>query len=180
MNQVQQFLEYILNSFKIWIIVQPWELGIRVRLGKKIKPLRKGIYFKIPYIDSVYVQEIRLRVVSMPVQTSMTLDEKTVTFSAVIGYTVEDIEKLYQTLYHPEQTIINIAMSESTKYLSTQNLKNISFDEIEKNIISKINSEKYGLNISYYKLTNFAAVRTYRLIQDGNWFHEGNDMNKKK
>lgn len=180
MNQVQQFLEYIFNSFKIWIIVQPWESGIRVRLGKKIKRLKKGIYFKIPYIDSVYVQEIRLRVVTMPVQTAMTLDEKTVTFSAVIGYTVEDIEKLYQTLYHPEQTIINIAMSESTEYVSKANLKSISFDDVEKNIINKINTELYGLNISYYKLTNFAAVRTYRLIQDGNWFHEGNDMDKKK
>jgi len=180
MNQVQQFLEYILNTFKIWVIVQPWELGIRVRLGKKIKKLNKGIYFKIPYIDSVYTQEVRIRVVTMPVQTVMTLDEKTVTFSAVIGYNIEDIEKLYQTLYHPEQTIINIAMSESTEYVSKSNLKNISFDNIEKNIITKINSESYGLNISYYKLTNFAAVRTYRLIQDGNWFHEGNVMDKKK
>lgn len=180
MNQVQQFLEYLFNSFKIWVIVQPWEAGLRVRLGKRIKKLKKGIYFKIPYLDSVYVQEIRQRVVNMPVQTVTTLDDKTVTFSAVIGYTVDNIEKLYQTLYHPEQTIINIAMSESTEHLRKINLKEISFDEIETKILDKINSSTYGVNINYYKMTNFASVRTFRLIQDGNWFHEGNDMDKKK
>ena len=180
MNQVQQFLEYIFNSFKIWVIVQPWEAGIRVRLGKKVKRLKKGLYFKIPYVDSVYVQETRLRVVSMPVQTLTTKDGKTVTFSAVLGYTVEDVEILYKTVYHTEQTVINIAMSDSTEYILSTDLRDINFETIESVILHKINGAKYGLNMSYYKMTNFAAVRTFRLIQDQNWFHEGNDMDKKK
>lgn len=180
MNQVQQFLEYIFNSFKIWVIIQPWESGLRVRLGKKIKKLNKGMYFKIPYLDSVYVQEIRLRVVAMPVQTMTTLDDKTVTLTAVLGYTIDDVEKLYQTLYHPEQTIINIAMSQSVDYVNRTNLKEINFNEIQDIILKEINLMDYGIEVSYYKMTNFAAVRTYRLIQDGNWFHEGNDMDKKK
>lgn len=34
MNQVQQFFEYITNAIKIFVIVQPWQTGIRVRNEK--------------------------------------------------------------------------------------------------------------------------------------------------
>ena len=66
MNEVQQFLEYVFNAFKIWVIVQPWETGLRVRAGKKVKNLSKGMYFRLPYFDSVYIQESRLRVSEVP------------------------------------------------------------------------------------------------------------------
>lgn len=33
-------------------------------------------------------------------------------------------------------------------------------------------------NVTYYIMTGEGS--TYRLIQDGNWFHEGNDMDKKQ
>jgi len=58
MNSVKDLLDYILNIFKIWVIVQPWEQGLRVRLGKHIKLVNGGLYFKIPYIDSYYIQSI--------------------------------------------------------------------------------------------------------------------------
>ena len=59
MNQVKDFFEYIFNAVKIWIIVQPWQTGIRVRNGKQVKKLTGGIYFRLPYFDSVFIQENR-------------------------------------------------------------------------------------------------------------------------
>jgi len=80
MNQVQQFFEYIFNAVKIFIIVQPWQTGIRVRNGTQVKRLNRGVYFRIPYFDSVFIQESRLRVVDMPIQTLTSKDLKTVYF----------------------------------------------------------------------------------------------------
>ena len=78
----EEFLEYIFNAFKIWVIVQKWEAGIRVRTGKHMKKLKPGVHFKIPYFDSVYVQEVRLRIVSMPTQTITTKDGLTISILA--------------------------------------------------------------------------------------------------
>ena len=180
MNQVQQFLEYIFNSFKIWIIIQPWEAGLRVRMGKHIKKLKGGMYFKIPYLDSVYVQEIRLRVLSMPIQTLTSKDGKSITMAASMGYIINNIEKVYQTLYHPELTLVNMAMAEITEYIANTDASLISFVDIQDRIKSKINEQDYGIDIQYYKMNNFAIVRTYRLIQDQSWVHEGLSMDNKK
>lgn len=180
MNQVKEFLEYIFNAFKIWVIVQKWESGLRVRNGKKIKLLRPGLHFKIPYFDSVYVQEVRLRVVSMPTQTITTKDNETITLSAAIGYSITDIEKLYLTLFHPETTVKNIAMSFISDYISTRAAESLKLDDLEAAAVEHLKKLDYGIDFSYLKLTNFARVKTYRLIQDRNWFSEGLQMTDKK
>ena len=180
MNQVQQFLDYIFQTFKIWVIVQPWEAGLRVRNGKYIKKLGKGVFVKIPYFDSVYVQEIRLRVREMPMQTLTSQDLKTITLNSSIGYSIRDVEKLYQTLYRPEMTLQNIAMSAIAEVIHSTNANDISPAAIENAVIEKLKADDYGLDYEYFKITNFAIVRTYRLIQDQSWVSEGFSMTEKK
>ena len=180
MNQVQQFLEYIFNAFKIWVIVQPWEAGLRVRNGKHIKKLSQGIYFKLPYFDSVYVQEIRLRVREMPMQTLTSKDLKTITLNSALGYSISNVEKLYQTLYLPEMTLQNIAMSSIAEVLHSTNADEISPGLLETKVLDKLKADDYGLNYEYFKITNFAVVKTFRLIQDQSWVSEGFSMTEKK
>lgn len=180
MNQVQQFFEYIFNAVKIFVVVQPWETGIRVRNGKQIKKLEKGIYFRIPYFDSVYVQESRLRVVEMPIQTLTSKDLKTVTINSSFGYSITDVEKLYDTLYHPESTLQSIAMSEVASFIFGKNLEDVTPQSLEEYVLNKLNEEDYGISFEYFRITNFAVVRTYRLIQDQSWVGESLNMSNKK
>ncbi len=180
MNQVQQFFEYIFNAVKVFIIIQPWQTGLRVRNGRKIKKLDKGIYFRIPYFDSVFIQETRLRVGEVPIQTLTSKDLQTLTISSSFGYSVEDIEILYNTLYHPEETLQNIAMSEVANFVFTNNIKDITPDNIEKSVLDKFKEMGYGLNFEYFKIANFAVVKTFRLIQDQSYGYSRLDMEDKR
>jgi len=180
MLQIKEFFEYIFDVFKIWVIIQPWQQGIRVRNGNKTKLLEKGIYFKIPYFDSVYIQESRLRIGDTPTQTVTTKDSKTITISSAIGYSIVDIQKLYDTLYHPETTISNIASSEVASFIFTKNSNEINPSDIEGTVLNKLNSLDYGLKFEYFKITSFAIARTFRLIQDQQWGVESLNMDKKK
>lgn len=181
MNQVKDFLEYIFNSVKIWVIVQPWEQGIRVRGGKNTKKLYPGMHFKIPYYDSVYVQETRLRVVSLTIQTLTTKDFKSITANNSLGFSIFDIEKLYNTLYHPEGTVSHLAMSEFSSFVFNHNLEDMTPEDIEKYVLEKLNSNDFGIKFEYFKTMSFAAIRAYRLIQDGqSWVDNSLKMDEKK
>lgn len=180
MNQIKDFFEYIFNSIKIWIIVQPWEQGLRVRRGNAVKKMQGGIYFRIPYLDSIYIQETRLRVVSLPIQTLTSADLQTATLSSSIGYSITNLETLYRTLYHPETTLSNMAMSEIADFVFTNSLKDINPIKIEEAVLAKLNAQDYGLKFEYFRITSFAVVKTFRLIQDQSWLSEGLEMDKKK
>ncbi len=167
MNQIKDFFEYIFNIVKIWVIIQPWEQGLIVRKGKRIRKVNGGIYFKIPYLDSVYVQEVRLRIVQITMQTLTTQDNQTLTINSAVGFKITDLEKLYQTLFHPDGTISNMAMAICAEHIFKTRLGDVKPNTIEEVVLQKLNEKDYGLKFEYYKITNFAAVKTFRLIQDG-------------
>lgn len=180
MNQVKDFFQWLLDVIKIFIIIQPWQTGIIVRNGKKIRKISKGIFFRLPYFDSVFVQENRLRVSNMAIQTLTTKDLNTITLNSSCGYSIIDIEKLYNTLYHPEITIANMCMSEVAEFVFEKNLKDITPKAIEDQVLIKLKQLDYGICFEYFRLSNFAVVKTFRLIQDQSWVSEGLQMNEKK
>lgn len=145
----------------------PWEQAIRIRFGRHSKLLDAGLHFKIPFFDSVYVQTTRLRVTNLPMQTISTKDDKTVTISMALGYSITDIQQLFNTLYHPESTLSNICNGEISEYVSSHDLRDCRPVLLEKAVREKIEIFKdYGIRIDYFKVVGFANVRTYRLISD--------------
>lgn len=178
MNQIKDFFDYIFSAFKFWVIVQPWEKGLIIRNGKRTREVDPGIYFKLPYFDSVYIQQVRLRVVSCSMQTLTTKDLKTITLMGAVGYQITDVQKLYATLYHPETTISNMVMSETAALVFSKISADIKPEDLEAAVLKKLNAENYGLSFEYFKIINFAVVRTYRLIQDQSWVANDLKMDK--
>ncbi len=179
MNGLKEFLQWLFESVRILIIVQSFETGIRIRFGKKIKKLEKGVYFRLPFFDSIYIQESRLRIIALPLQTLTTKDGETITLNGSIGYAIADIEKLYDTLYHPERSIQNIAMAEITTQIYDKNLAEVKIQDLRTVIMGKLKELDYGIEFKYFEITNFAVVKTFRLIQDRSWVSEGLQMDAK-
>lgn len=180
MGSIRELLDYILNVFKFWIIVQPWEQAVRTRFGKNKKILYGDTHFRIPFMDAFYVQCTRLRVANMPMQNLTTKDFKTITLNGSIGYSITNIGTLYDTMYEPESTITGIAMGAIADYIYSHTSLEINTDEVEKAVLINLNLTKYGISVSYYKLINFAVVRTYRLIQDQSQIYRSEILNNSK
>jgi regulator of protease activity HflC (stomatin/prohibitin superfamily) len=131
----------------------------------------------IPFLYRVFIQPTRLRVVDLPVQSISTKDDKTITFKGILTYSIKDIYKLYNTVSHPEMTIGGMTMAAISEYIKSRNVSELSIDEVETDIVKDINAKKYGLGNFSIKITSWANVRTYRLIQDSSWMNEQMDMN---
>ncbi|TSE05240.1 SPFH domain-containing protein [Aquimarina algiphila] len=179
MNWIKELIDYLTNSFKFWEVISPWESGLRIRLGKHIKKIDSGIHFKIPFIDSIYVQTIRMRVVSLSPQTITTKDNKTLTISAAVGYSIDSVEKLYNTLHQPQVTIVNIIKGEISKYISENVLWDCTQEKINEAISDSLKIDQFGLKYHYVKIMSYAVVRTFRLIQDQEWNDEDITMDKR-
>jgi regulator of protease activity HflC (stomatin/prohibitin superfamily) len=158
----------------------PWEQGVRVTLGKRLLLLHEGIYLKLPLIHTIFLQEKRLRVINLPIQTVSSKDGHALTISCSVGYSINDIVKLYNTLYQPDMTIGNIIASKVAEYITSNRLSDCTTRGIEDAIDFSIKGTDYGLKYEYIKVINFASVKTFRLIQDQSYMYEGVDLLKTK
>lgn len=178
MGTIKDLIEYLLKIFRWWVSVLPWERGLRIRLGKKVKLLNPGFHFRFPFFDTVHIQTIRLRVVTIPPQTITTKDGQTLTVTLVVGYSIKDIEKVFNTIHHPEATICNLVSGEVSDFVSQNNT--CSPKIIQEEVLKKISKLDYGLNIEYIKVTGYAIVKTFRLIQDQHWTPNNLDLTELK
>lgn len=166
MELVNSIIGFITKLVKWWFIVMPWEQAIRVRKGNKVSVLKEGMYLKIPFIDTVYIQTTRLRMVDIPMQTISSKDGTCITIKSYISYAIDDIYKLYKTLYHPESTLAATVMGIISKHIRETKINDIMPQAIEELINNDISSNDYGIRDVNVKITSFAVVKTFRLIQD--------------
>ena len=180
MELVNTITAFLVKIFQWWFTVMPWEQAIFIRRGKAVKLLGAGMYLKIPFIDTVYIQTTRMRLIDTPMQTMSTKDGNTVTIKSALGYTINDIQALYNTLFHPEMTLNSMSMGFIGEFVIENLIADISPASLEAYVNSKINAANYGLKDLSIRITTFAVVRTYRLIQDGSYLGEGLNMEPKK
>jgi hypothetical protein len=164
---LSQFLTAFSKPLKWWVVVAPWEQGIKVRLGKTAIQLTPGIHFRIPFLDRIYVQSIRLRTITKDNQTVSTKDGKVISISVAIQFAIIDIVKLYNSVANPELTLRNLVLSKISEYISNNNIIDVSPVHIEKKVNSEIEEfEDWGLGDLSCFVVGFACTKTYRLLMN--------------
>lgn len=162
----------------IWVAVAPWERGLRVRAGKHVKQLQPGVHWRVPFLDVVYVQSVRLRSSWLNSQTLMTADGHVATVGATVSYAIEDIYKLYNRMHHAEDTITNWVACAIAAHVGTERKAFISAEAIGEAATRLVSErlESCGLSQVRVQITDLAFTRAYRLIQDTRGAHSNNDI----
>lgn len=172
---ISEILKNIAQLFTWFTVIAPWEQAIRVRMGKKTKLLSGGWCVTIPFIDKIYKQSVRRRLRQLRPQTLTTKDGYVVTCAGAIGFSVTDLNKLYDTLECPNDTIESEIGALISNYVGNATLKECSIVALEDFVKSKVNLSKYGLGGDEFYLLSFSVCKTYRLITGelASWNHDG-------
>jgi len=142
-NSLTNLIVKIISLDSAFLVPQN-EVGIVERFGKFKKIARAGLNFKLPFIDSVSYQTLRIQQLDVDVSTK-TKDNVFCTIQVSVQYRVEDDdEKIYKSVYELENAreqitsyVFNVVRSEVPK---------LSIDEIfnEKGKIARAIKEGVG------------------------------------
>jgi regulator of protease activity HflC (stomatin/prohibitin superfamily) len=167
MNWLDSIFKAIKGAFTWWVTVAPWEQALRVRLGKRVHLLKPGVHMRFPVLDRIYRQSTRLRSGDIPIQTVTTNDGHTVTLAGCVWYQIEDIRKLYETLHHGQDILIDMAAAAIAEAVSSRTKEECTIKVLEAAVTERLQFKDYGINQTSVRITDFAFVTTIRLIQDG-------------
>ena len=174
MSFFSEFFAQLGGAFKWWIVVAPWEQAVRVRGGKHASLLGPGIHFRIPGLDWISRESVRLRTIDLGLQTISTLDGKTVTTSGYIRYKVGNLLKVMNSFHHPEDTLVDEAMGAIADHITVRELADLTPRGVGAAATAALGgTDGCGLTALEVKITDFASVRTYRLLQDDRRWNRG-------
>lgn len=167
MNPFLEWLSRILDSWKFWVVIAPWEIGVRVRLGKRAVAMRPGFHLRVPFVDVITHVNTRMRIDGTPpVTVQGSSPHCTRYISATVGYYVSDPLKAMLNFGLPYAVVVSKTQGEIAatrdERLATQALR-AYFDAAS------------GITIDFVKFVEDVEVRTYRLINGGAWIASGHE-----
>ncbi len=167
MQEFLAWLSRILDSWKFWIVIAPWEIGVRIRLGKNAVSLKPGLHWRIPFLDAITLVNTRLRLDATPPVT-IPSDKKNHTryISGMVGYFVSDPLKAMLHFGRPDSAIVCKAQSEIAK---------MGDEAAVLNELRTYFGPESGITIDFVKFVENVEVRTYRLINGGSWVQAGHE-----
>lgn len=139
-------------------VVNQYERGIVLRLGKYSRTLSPGLRVILPYLDKMTKVDVRTTPMDIPKQEVITRDNVTVNVDAVVYFKVLNAEKavLETTDYtYATSTFAQTALRDVTGNFDLDEILS-KRDEISEKIreIVDVQTDKWGIDIENVKLQN--------------------------
>jgi regulator of protease activity HflC (stomatin/prohibitin superfamily) len=156
MPPLLEWLSSLLSQWKAWIVVPPWDVGLRVRLGKNAVALGPGIHFRIPFIDDITLINTRMRIVGTPPVTIDGEGNRVRMIKASVGMRIVDPLKAMMQFSDPH----SVLQSRAQALLADEPTAQACRDQLRQIF------EPYGIEIDFVSFVENVHARALRLMQE--------------
>jgi regulator of protease activity HflC (stomatin/prohibitin superfamily) len=168
---IGQVVEWVGSLIPRWYIVNSTHEGVAFIRGKKIKRIKAGMFFYWPIWTEIMTYPVVRQSVNLPNQTLSTIDDYTVSISAVIIYTVSDIRKALAEQWDLNETISDLSMSAVKQVVCASHYEDliINWSEIDDNLKERLSQimVEYGINILEARVTDLAQTKCITIVNGG-------------
>jgi regulator of protease activity HflC (stomatin/prohibitin superfamily) len=168
MEALLSWLSNVWESLTPWVIIDPWEKGIRVRLGRWIKDVGPGVHICLPFIDSVEALNVLPQRIVLPNQSLRTGDGKVIALSGALLYGVRDARKVWMEVENHDESLVTLAMNHIAEYVSSVPSEDITVESLQKYVLPKIRRQglRWGLDVTDIGIKDLAPHRVFRFMSD--------------
>lgn len=174
-DRLVDFFISILDLFRFFDVIDAYEEGIQLRLGKFLRKLGPGLWFKLPFnIDDIRKVNVVYDTMLFKKKTVTMADGKTnLSYSIGVGYTIDDIKTFFLEVEDAESALLDSASMAAPgvikNYLPADMLSEAKMREIEREIlkVARRKARRFGINLELVAFDEFVInCKVYRIIQD--------------
>lgn len=164
---IDVILQFI-HLFTFWRVLDPYERGIILRLGKFLRTADAGIHWILPFgIDQMLAEHCVPTTHSLGNESITTADGVSIGFHAVVTYKVHDIKKALLDVEDVDHAVRDACSGEIGRVLRESTWADIQFPSILAELTSACRRRgfRYGIEILSVQLAGLAQCRSIRLMQ---------------
>src|SRR6266403_3035887 len=163
---LRDLLQGIWHSLIPWVVLQPYEQGVLVRLGKFKRVLDSGFHWVIPFhVDKVWDDHVTPTTHHLAGMATTTKDGKSIGFDAVVTYRISDMEKAVLRVTHVKDAIVDTCMGIIGTELSDATWEGILHGDVVEALTETCRKRgwKWGIEVMQVQLAGVWLVRNIRL-----------------
>jgi SPFH domain/Band 7 family protein len=158
-NEFISWLSKLFSGWKFWIVVAPWDIAVRIRLGKNASALGPGLHLRIPTVDEITMVNTRLRVCATPTQALPgSHPSKVRTVGVAVGFRIVDPLASMLAYSQPEPALSAFVQA----HLATHSNGELSQDSCVEALRAEFPAHGIAIDFAYF--VENVEVRTYRVI----------------
>lgn len=169
LDSIISFVNQTWRKLIPFTIIDEYERGIILRLGKYKKTLKPGIHWKIPLMDRIISDEVVSTTLPLEAQSLCTLDNKNVTVKAIVKYKIVNIKDYLLKVYDVVDAIQDVSQGVVRKCISSLNYEEINDLDLEYDMVYEVNEKVsiWGLEIETITITDLVQTKMYRIFGEG-------------
>jgi regulator of protease activity HflC (stomatin/prohibitin superfamily) len=144
-------------------VIQPYEQGVYMRLGKFISILNQGLNFVAPLINTVVKIDLRTQVLDVPRQEVITKDNSPVGVDAIVYIKVTDPRKAFFEIVDYRFATMNLAQTTLRSIVGEMELDEILSNREKINTqlrdILDDNTDKWGVKVESVEIREVDPAR---------------------
>lgn len=162
---IELFMTFI-EAFRFGVIIDQYQQGVVLRLGKYVRRLEPGFHWLIPfYIERAIEVNVVDRTWNLGKQGLTTADGKAIVVTAIVTNRIRDAVKAVCNVERPDDAIRDLCYSNIGALVRQNTWEQISAPDFEDQLLRacRRNAFKYGMEISAVQLSDCCLVRSYNL-----------------
>ena len=166
LDKLAEFLTRFGNQLMPWVIIEEWNGAVHLRFGKWIKTLPPGLYFKIPFFDSIIECPVITQSINLPSQTLTTLDEQSIVLKSIIRYRVSNVRTYLLKVMHATDVLVDTTQGmirdivEVTTWEDLVDVNHQITNEVKEFVV------KWGIEVEAVTITDLGIVKSFRIFGD--------------
>jgi len=161
----------LLSVFPRIFILAPYEAGIRITLGRRIRRKQAGWYVIWPLVQRFVWMEIQTQIVDLRSQSVRTKDGYSTVVSGAVQYSIKDIEKAIVNIQDIDKAIETLCLGVILEFVRDKTLVECQdVQALKKEILDGLKdaSKGWGLKIEKIFITDLDKARNIRVLTNKN------------
>lgn len=165
-DRLFELLQSLWEALIPWTVLQPYQAGVLIRLGKFKRVLGPGFHWILPFsIDKVWEESTTPKTHHLRGLSTTTKDGRSIGFDAIITYQVSDIEKAVLKVTAVEDAVIDTCTGVIGTSLSDSTWEDVlhgrTVDELTK--LCRARGWRWGIEVMSVQLAGVCLVKNIRL-----------------
>jgi hypothetical protein len=167
LDRLIDILLSVWNSFRPVIFILQFQKGVILRAGKYRRSLEPGWYFRIPFIDDYYTENVMYDTFCTNVITVTTSDNKTISIAGEFDLRIDNIYKNLVLTNDWRSNLMDVARGIISDTLRNHTWEEACSNYVKNKIQAKIQKRaiEMGILISNFNFTDRSISITLKLWQ---------------